>query len=335
MSNRPWYYVKGHGNREYIERLIASKRDKEARQSEFRRQTSDYFDRWQLQNEWMGRKGSKKQTANSNQTNSAGKFHSKVPYDLDYEIDDDPKRSESIKLKRNKARKELKVLLEQLIDLEKEAKESEEQQLFLIKQIENLLLVRRQLKDKQENWSIRGKKMYYKRFAKDKMRLKSFLICEQLNSYKIVIQCLSKSIPTVFLSKREKEELYGVIESSLNIINMYLDINYKRNYELIPLYNEEAEKKWLECESNWERERSIWYNLVDRVIEAFFTTHKYQLEDNLESLEILTEKRIALLDQMLVFSEKLKQDNDLMVILSEDMDHLIDNDNFKILSHGN
>lgn len=236
MSNRPWYYVKGHGNREYIERLIASKRDKEARQSEFRRQTSDYFDRWQLQNEWMGRKGSKKQTANSNQTNSAGKFHSKVPYDLDYEIDDDPKRSESIKLKRNKARKELKVLLEQLIDLEKEAKESEEQQLFLIKQIENLLLVRRQLKDKQENWSIRGKKMYYKRFAKDKMRLKSFLICEQLNSYKIVIQCLSKSIPTVFLSKREKEELYGVIESSLNIINMYLDINYKRNYELIPLY---------------------------------------------------------------------------------------------------
>lgn len=244
MANRPWYYVKGHGNRENIERLIATKREQDDNRYQLRRQNSDYFDKWQRQNEWIDRKGFKKSSLNKSTGNlnvgekvrKSAVF--KVPYDLDYEpVDYGPKKiEETISSKRLTACQDVKALLEHIIAAEKESKKLEDEETFLTKQLEDLLFLRRQLKDKQENWTIREAKLYYKRFAKDKLRLKTFLICEQLSNYKIIVESLSKSVNTLSINDKEKHELIGLIRSSLDIINMYLDVNYKRNCESIPLF---------------------------------------------------------------------------------------------------
>lgn len=231
-SKKAWYCRKGRGDKERIEKLIAARREREARIAQNNQKNHSYFSNWQRQTEWL---------THSNEVckNKPDKICKlAVPYDLDFipTAKREHLISNKITSKLKAAKEELKLKLVAFQECSELGETLKKEGDKLCYQIESFLTLKKALQDKQENWAIKQRKVYYCRFAKDRLRSKIFIVCELLNFYKVTVECLSKLCLDDYIGKREKEELNSLVSYSLEIINSYIQLYQQKNNELIPIY---------------------------------------------------------------------------------------------------
>lgn len=314
-SNKPWYCRKGRGHRELTERLIATRREREARLSESNKKNARFFDDWDRQTEWLSPLSGKRSVPR--------KVGTGAPYDLDFDPSYKKKVVSTKKGNFEYVSEEVTEIYQKFLDLNCQSRALRNDEIETSYQLENLLVLQRNIKDKRENWIIRENKLYYNRFAKDRLRSKIFLVSEQLNFYHVVIECLAKSSMMDDLHRDEADQMKSLIESSLEIINNYVHSNDRRNSETILMYNEEAEKIWLNYQIPYENEEKGSSRVVDLVVGAFFHVLKCKLEENLRNQEKVLIEESQILKKMSSLVKHYEQDEKLRLLLDLEIDELI------------
>lgn len=232
-TRKAWYCRKGRADRERIDRLIAARREREARIAQNDLKNHSYFSNWQRQSEWLSH-------SNHLLKSKASRIPKiTVPYDLDYPLKsrEDTVVTNKIIAKLREAKEKFKSKLVVFNELDRTGDKLRNEGDKLCYQVESLLALRKTLKDRQESFGIKEHKVFYCRFAKDRFRSKIFVVCEQLNYYKAIIECLGKSSSVEeYIGGREKEQLDLLISSSLEIINFFMKLYQQKNSELIPIY---------------------------------------------------------------------------------------------------
>ncbi|XP_074594526.1 uncharacterized protein LOC141849913 [Brevipalpus obovatus] len=317
-SNKPWYCRKGRGDRERTERLIAARKEREARQSEANKKNARFFNDWDRQSQWL--------TPSSGKRSVPRKVGSGVPYDLDFDPSYKKKVVSTKKEKSEYVSEEVTEIYQKFLELKRRSRNLRSDEIEISHQLENLLVLQKNIKDKRENWVIKDNKLYYNRFAKDRLRAKIFLVSEQLNFYHVVIECLVKSTMMDDLHKEEADQMNSIIESSLEIIDAYVHSNDRRNSEIILLYNEEAEKIWLNYQILYENEEKGSSRVVDSVIGAFFDVLKCKLEENLKNQENVLMEESQTLKNMSYLVKHYEQDEKLHSLLDLEIDELVKSD---------
>jgi hypothetical protein len=231
MANRPWYYVKNR--RDLMDKQISKRREKAAFKNDVNNKINDYFNKWQFQNQLI-----------EHWNMSDAKFMKKtkvpiclrVPFDLDFDPSLTKEEKIQIEHKISSTNKKLKCQLKELIEFEDNVEHILDQERFIIDRIEQVLDMKKSLDDCRDHWTIKESKLFYTRFARDKLRLKAFLALEELNFYQMMIEALIHSSIDEIIRKEEAQDLNSIVQQSLQMIKAYSDLNHERNAQYSLLY---------------------------------------------------------------------------------------------------
>ncbi|CAG2170776.1 unnamed protein product, partial [Oppiella nova] len=117
----------------------------------------------------------------------------------------------------------------------------------------------------------------------------------------------------------EAIQLSDVMERAVKIIDMYIDVNNDRNDEFQLFYDEEADNRWEQQESEWITEYEVWDVMTQKLMDSYGNILKDKLTQVLaEETEALAERE-RLLKDLTTFTAQLKKDPNLSILLTENV----------------
>ena len=202
--SRPWYYVPGR--KDLTERRLHTKREIEARRNETWSQINNYFNSCSMRckrfNEWSKIK-------------PASRVFSLPPYDGDFS-------QESMVVDQRKLQ-EAEVL--------KGAGNE------IVVQISFLKETSSDLNSKMSSWMIKSRRLQFVRFTRDKLRHQVFLSFEKLSYFhELLSDICPQTVYENILNDEEGNEFKAVVQGGQNIIQIFLDLNRHRNYEIVNMF---------------------------------------------------------------------------------------------------
>ncbi|CAG2177566.1 unnamed protein product [Oppiella nova] len=109
------------------------------------------------------------------------------------------------------------------------------------------------------------------------------------------------------------------MERAVKIIDMYIDVNNDRNDEFQLFYDEEADNRWEQQESEWITEYEVWDVMTQKLMDSYGNILKDKLTQVLaEETEALAERE-RLLKDLTTFTAQLKKDPNLSILLTENV----------------
>lgn len=135
----------------------------------------------------------------------------------------------------------LRTAIDKLTDLRSETKQLRRFERTLVACNSQVVDIRKEFNERRDvDWSFREKKISFMHFARDKLRQKAFIICDQLMYARAVVKCLDEIMDALckhsLITDDEYEQFTDVNQSATKLVDTYLNINQQRNYHYQLLY---------------------------------------------------------------------------------------------------
>lgn len=235
MAQRPWYYVPGR--KDLTEKRIARRREKEAIRERVNLSNANYFNKLDAQVKVHKQWEKKRSLMKTLPSEPYGGDFMKPDYSRVLPKVPSERVEKEIKQKRFEVQNEFSKLIQEARRREIEAEKLNDDEVMLVMQLKQLYELKVSMLEKCQVWSIKENKLAFVRFARDRLRKKVFLLCDQLNSYKVVVEFMQQiNIGGHLLSEQELEKVNEVSEGALKIIDMYLQLNQTRDSEFQLLF---------------------------------------------------------------------------------------------------
>ena len=236
-SRHPWYYVPGR--KDLTEKLLSQKREKDALREETWKSASNYFSKCNIQNaihrKWQNDKSLIKYQKDK-------KVITDPPYDTEPrktrpKSGRSKKEEKDVREEYNQAFRTMAKQLDGYYKLQHEFKQLQKTEQQITSQLIDLKEIDQLLSERQDFWKIKEKRLDYLRFGRDKLRQKAFLLFDQLDYYKSIVESIKNiHIGREFLPVCEAAQVAEVTENVIKIIDMFIQLNTQRNYEFQLLF---------------------------------------------------------------------------------------------------
>ena len=240
-SLHPWYYVKGRPD--LTEKNISQRREREEQKHRQSVSNSQYFDKRTAETQVYHKWNDNKSLVKHPKQLSNGSLN--PPYDVLIEPKNSYKNNPRLNLRANKeleknylkAKQKLNEFMQKFKELDENHLKLEKRQNSLVFQLKELRKIKTDIKEKTQFYEMTTKCYSLHRFSRDKLRKKVFQIIHVLEDYKISVKNLQilKSCDGIFTSE-ESKQLTEVIERSIKILDMYIELNFNRNNEFQILF---------------------------------------------------------------------------------------------------
>lgn len=155
------------------------------------------------------------------------------PYDGDFsdsKTDVDAKKLQDTEIK-------LRNVIKELTNIEEEAESLKQTGNEIIAQISFLKETMLDANGKISSWLIKSRRMQFVRFTRDKLRHQVFLSFEKLSYfYTLLSNICPTEICNKVLTRDESDELKAVVLGGQSIIQIFIDLNRQRNYEIVNMF---------------------------------------------------------------------------------------------------
>lgn len=197
----------------------------EARRNETWSQINNYFNSCSMRckrfNEWSKIK-------------PASRVFSLPPYDGDFSQEGSSAVDER---KLQGAEIKLRNIIKELTQIEENAEVLKGAGNEIVFQISILKEVSSDLKCKISSWMIKSRRLKFVRFTRDKLRHQVFLSFEKLSYFHTLLSDICpQTVYQQILDEDEGDEFRAVVQGGQNIIQIFIDLNRQRNYEIVNMF---------------------------------------------------------------------------------------------------
>lgn len=230
-SRKPWYYVPGR--KDLTEKLLSRKREKEAQREQVCSETNKYFNRCNAQSKLYKQWENQKSLVHYKKEDGEGL----PPFDVDetyypkrdaFEHFDEARVSE--------AEESLKRSVQEIRRVELSAAALKAKGELYLQRIKCNVSTGTEYTGRCEAWKVKEKQLAYIRFARDRLRRRVFLLLEQLQFHKGVLDSLFSADDGHVFTIAEDVQLIAIVESASKLLDTYFHLNTQRNYEFVCMF---------------------------------------------------------------------------------------------------